>query len=82
LYEAMVDAVKGGKRVFPSELQVKVAIAECELEAQGKILFRGRRWVPESEPLHTGLIQETPDSMIAGHPGREATAALMMRQFF
>src|SRR5450756_829495 len=81
-YEAMAKAVQEGKRVFPSELQVKVSISECELDGQGRLLFRGRRWVPESEPLRTGLIQETHDSMIAGHPGREVTAALMMRQFF
>lgn len=81
-YEAMAKAVQEGKRVFPSELQVKVSILECELDGQGRLLFRGRRWVPESEPLRTGLIQETHDSMIAGHPGREVTAALMMRQFF
>ncbi len=81
-YGKMVKSVEEGKRVFPTELQVKVSISECEVDAQGRLLFRGRRWVPESEPLRTGLIQETHDSMVAGHPGREATAALMMRQFF
>jgi hypothetical protein len=81
-YEVMTKAVREGKRVFPPELQVKVSISECELNDQEQLLFRGRRWVPESEPLRTGLIQETHDSMVAGHPGREVTAALMMRQFF
>ena len=82
LYGALVKAVGDKERVFPSKLEVKVSIAECDLDGQGHLLFRSRRWVPESEPLRTGLIQETHDSMIAGHPGREVTAALMMRQFF
>jgi hypothetical protein len=82
LYKGLVRAVREQKRTFPSTLGVKVSIGECSLDDDGKLLFRGRRWVPESEPLRTGLIQQTHDSVIAGHPGREVTAALMMRQFF
>ena len=78
----MVKAVREQNRTFPSLLGVKVSIGECSLDDKGNLLFRGRRWVPESEPLRTGLIQQTHDSVIAGHPGREATAALMIRQFF
>ena len=75
----MTTAVREGKRTFPSELQVKVSISECELDNQERLLFRGRRWVPESEPLRTGLIQETHDSIVAGHPGREIIVALIIR---
>jgi hypothetical protein len=35
--KAIVDAVKGGKRVFPSKHQVKVATVECELDDQGNL---------------------------------------------
>jgi hypothetical protein len=81
-YRQMVEAICKEQRVFPSRLGVKVSIAECSLSPDNKLEFRGRRWVPDSEPLRTRLIQETHDSVIGGHPGREATAALMMRQFF
>jgi hypothetical protein len=81
-YQRMAKAVRKEKRVFPSGLGIKVSIAECSLSSDGKLQFRGRRWVPDSEPLRTGLIQATHDSTIAGHPGREMTAALLMRQFF
>src|SRR5271168_4400574 len=82
LYESMVRAVQEQRRTFPSSLGVKVSIGECSVDDKGKLLFRGRRWVPELEPLRTGLIQQTHDSVMSGHPGREVTAALMMRQFF
>jgi len=81
-YQEMVTALRTKKRKFPTHLGVKVSIAECSLSPEGKMEFRGRRWVPDDEPLRTKLIQETHDSMIGGHPGRETTSALMMRQFF
>lgn len=43
LYKAIAKAIREEKRVFPSELQVKVSISECELDSQGRLLFRGRR---------------------------------------
>ena len=55
-YKAMAKAIREEKRAFPLELRVKVSILECELDSQERLLFRGRRWVPESEPLRTGLI--------------------------
>lgn len=38
--------------------------------------------MPDSEELRTGLIQETHDSILCGHPGREGTAGILTRQFF
>jgi hypothetical protein len=81
LYEKLCRAVQAGDRIFPTELEVKVSISECALSPEGELLFRGRRWVPDSEELRTRLIQETHDSMLGGHPGREGTIALMVRQF-
>jgi len=80
-YDEMVKAVYTGERKFPATLGVKVSISECDIE-DNQLLFRGRKWVPDSEPLRTRLIQETHDSVMAGHPGREATAAILSRQFF
>lgn len=81
-YQQMVEAVKSGSRVFPSSLGVRVSINECSVDEKDQLLFRGRRWVPNSEPLRVRLIQEMHDSHMTGHPGREGTAALMIRQFF
>jgi predicted aspartyl protease len=81
-YEEAKAAVLRNAQKFPTMLGIKVSISECTIDESGYLLFRGRRWVPNSEPLRTGLIQETHDSVIGGHPGREATAALMSRQFF
>jgi hypothetical protein len=81
-YEALISAVKENKRVFPASLQVKVSIADCQIATDGTLLFRGRRWVPNHEPLRTALIQETHDSSLTGHPGRNGTTGLMRRHFF
>lgn len=80
-YDDLLEAVKSGARKFPAHLGIKVSISECSLEG-GELMFRGRKWVPDYESLRTKLIQDTHDSIMTGHPGREATSAIMMRQFF
>lgn len=80
-YEELVEVVRKGERKFPVTLGVKVSISECEVR-DNELFFRGRRWVPDSEPLRTKVIQETHDSIMTGHPGREATATILSRQFF
>ena len=80
--QQLTDVVRAKKQVFPTSLGVRVSVGDCSLDQDGHLLFRGRVWVPVSEPLRTALIQGTHDSIISGHPGREATAALMARRFF
>ena len=82
LLRELVDAVQGGKPRFPSSLGVKISISECSLNPKNELLFRGRRWVPNSEPLRTRILQGTHDSVLTGHPGREMMSALLARQFF
>jgi hypothetical protein len=81
-YTQMVTMIRNGQRLFPSSLGVRVSMSEYSLLASGALLFRGRYWVPDSDELRTKLIQVTHDSMICGHPGREGTMAILMRQFF
>lgn len=82
-YEALVKALQDEKRVFPPALGIRVSVGECHLsENQQDLYFRGRRWVPESEPLRTKLIQQVHDSLMAGHPGREVMSALLARLYF
>lgn len=75
-------AVRENAPRFPRELRLKVSISECSLDDEGKLCFRGRKWVPGSEPLRTGLIQHIHDSLTSGHPGREVTYSMVARQFF
>lgn len=85
-YKLMTQAIQKEKRVFPLELlrdyNTRVSIGECTLDARGKLCFRGRRWVPDSEPLRTGVIQKFHDSVLVGHPGREVLSAVLSRQYF
>jgi hypothetical protein len=82
LYKSIVKAIQKQRRTFLSTLEVKVSIRECSLDNKEKLLFQRRCWVLKSEPLCTGLIQQTYNSVIAGHSEREATTALIIRQFF
>jgi transposase InsO family protein len=70
------------ERSFPPALKIKVSIAECHIDSRGLLLFRDRIWVPAAEPLRTRLIQDTHDSHITGHPGRDSTFAILSRRFF
>ena len=79
---ALHAAVSEKARRFPPHTGVKVSISECSLNAKGALLFRGRKWVPEYEPLRTKLMQHVHDSILTGHPGREATLAILSRMFF
>jgi transposase InsO family protein len=82
-YGRLVEALQEGKRLFPPALGIRVSIGECTLsEDRQDLLFRGRKWVPDSEPLRTKLIQQVHDSVMAGHPGREVTSALLARLYF
>ena len=81
-YQEAIEAVRQERRLFPSELKLKVSISECSLSPQGKLLFRGRRWVPELEELRTKITQEAHDSKACGHPGRDNQLAILTRRFF
>lgn len=76
------ETIRTGARKFPTELRLKISVSECSISENGHLLFRGRRWVPDSNNLRTRLIQTTHDSVLHGHPGREVTYALVARQFF
>lgn len=83
IYRTISKALQDGLRKWPKEVKdVGVSISECSLSEQGTVLFRGRRWVPDSEELRNKIIQQTHDSMVCGHPGRETTAAIVGRSFF
>lgn len=81
-FDVLHAAVREKAPRFPTHAGIKVSISECSLDADGALLFRGRKWVPEYEPLRTRLMQDVHDSVLTGHPGREATQAILSRSFF
>lgn len=80
-YTELFRHVLNGDRRFPPELQVQTAISDCEVKDQ-QLRYRDRIWLPSYEPLSTKVIQTIHDSTIGGHPGREATTAILSRQFY
>jgi hypothetical protein len=81
-YQQALEAVRDKKQRFPTELRLKVSIAECSLSATGKLTFRDRVWVPLANDLRTKILQEIHDSTTHIHPGRETMYAIVARQFF
>ncbi|KAI0996107.1 hypothetical protein K3495_g12074 [Podosphaera aphanis] len=78
----MYKSLRNRDRSFPSTLNLKISISECDFDERGVLRFRRRVWVPNWEPLQTALIQKTHDSYITGHPGRDSTYAILSRNFF
>ena len=81
-YERIKEAVRQRLPRFPRDLQLHTMISECTIDAADRLLFRSRRWVPDNEPLRTRIIQETHDSYLTGHPGRNMTYAIVARQLY
>lgn len=74
--------MKNGERSIRIKTSVKTSLSECHLDERGLLCFRQRLWIPESEQLRTSIIQKVHDSHITGHPGRDATYAILSRRFF
>ena len=71
-----------GERKFLTALDLRLSISECEIDDSGNLLYRNRRWVPESEPLRTGIIHAIHASRALGHPGRNLTHQAVAREYF
>lgn len=78
-YTTVLKALQDNKRKIPPELALKLSITECGMQ-QNRLTFRERLWVPRG--LRVQLIQETHDSRVHVHPGREALYAILARQYF
>src|SRR5699024_1413205 len=76
-FHKIYDAVRSRARSFPPDIDVKASIAECDLDPRGALQFRRRTWIPDYEPLRTALVQNTHDSHVTGHPGRDSTLAIL-----
>ncbi|EMD58180.1 hypothetical protein COCSADRAFT_70670, partial [Bipolaris sorokiniana ND90Pr] len=49
-------AVREKKRSLPSSRRVAVSLGDCTINDQDQLCWRGRVWVPDYEPLRTGVI--------------------------
>ena len=81
LSEVKASILRGDRR-FPAALRVGPSMSECSVDADGDVCFRGRKWVPDHEPLRTRINQQAHDSILSGHPGREGTYQVLARQFY
>ena len=59
----------------------EIWVAEC-MEQDGRVQYRGKQYVLESDQLRLRLIQEHHDTALAGHPGRAKTFDLLDRQYY
>jgi len=57
----------------------EITISEF-VEQDGRVQYRGKQYVPESDQLQLMLIQEDHDTALAGHPGQAKTFDLVDRQ--
>ena len=67
-YQSVVGAIKKGKRTLPTFLAFKIYISDCSLNNNETLFFKKRKWVTESEPLRTQLIQRIDDFFINWPP--------------
>ena len=92
-YVKIVEAVRNNERGWPKDLKIqiegseepkplKAMIAACSFENETGILYyQGRIWVPQFEPLTTGIIRNIHDAAVSGHPGGDATLAQVARGY-
>ncbi|KJZ70218.1 hypothetical protein HIM_10404 [Hirsutella minnesotensis 3608] len=91
IFKEAYRAVQNHERTFPPSLGLKVQISECAIDAVQRLTFRDRIWVPggsgekgnqeeaEKDQLRTRIVQQSHDSVAAGHPG---TLAIVARRFY
>ena len=82
LYQEIRVAVQEGKRSLPSSRKIAISLGDCTINAEDKLCWRNRVWVPECEPLRTGVIQTAHLSLLTGHPGREETYRIIAREWY
>ena len=80
-YWKIRKAVMDGERRLPKEWGLPIMISECFVDAAHRLRWHGRIWISTFEPLRTRLIQLIHDSPLSGHPSRESTRELLVREY-
>jgi len=58
-----------------------ITLAECSRSPTGRLLYRGKLYIPAYGPVRLYLIQTHHDVLVAGHPGRSKTLELLSRNY-
>jgi transposase InsO family protein len=80
-YWLLRNMVRDGARQIPSHWGLPISISECSIDEGRRLLWRDRIWIPHYEPLRTSIIQQSHDSTLIGHPGRDLLKAIINRRF-
>lgn len=80
-YWLLRNMVRDGARQIPPKWGLPISISECSIDEGRRLLWRDRIWIPHFEPLRTTIIQQTHDSALTGHPGRDLLKAIINRRF-
>jgi transposase InsO family protein len=80
-YEFRLKAIKENARRFPPEARCNQQVADCSINAHGRLMFRERLWLPCWEPLTTTVIQIAHDSPLGGHPGKNTLFNILKRDY-
>jgi hypothetical protein len=82
-YQAVRQAVELGARSLNAVTKkLAVSLGDCTVTGNNKLQWRNRTWVPENEPIRTGIIQQAHLAVQTGHPGREETYRTIARMWY
>lgn len=59
----------------------EASLAECSND-NGRLRFRGKLWVPNSQNLRLRILRDNHDSPLAGHPCRAKPLELIQRHYY
>jgi hypothetical protein len=80
-YWLLRQYVQNKKRQIPLSWGLPISITECSIDEDNRLRWRNRIWMPFYELLRIRIIQESHDSKLTGHPGRNLLKATINRQF-
>ena len=84
-WRSVRDSVRDGERGFPPDLvqKIKSNIGKCTIVADNILRnWKNRVWVPNYEPLRSAIMQQSHDSHLASHPGKDTMAGIILRRWF
>ena len=74
--ESILTAIREDRNRHP-----KITLAECR-EHQGRLFYRDRLYVPDSDELKAELLRNYHEAPSSGHPGRARTYDLLSRSYY
>ena len=60
----------------------QISLAECQVDDNGRLLYRKHIYVPNYMPLKLRLIRDLYETLAAEHPGRSKTLELLARHYY